>query len=278
MRDWHLEYSTAGAENRALSAAARLEALPDDEPRSAPGLEASAVLDRLDYPYPHLPASSVRAVVGASEAKRAVDPFADDHQPRGQPHYRPTFDAPAVLRRDADGITARQRGMLTHRVLEKVDLGRPLDEEVARLVTEGVITAMEADAIDAEALEWFAGTPLGRRISRAGPAYRREVSFISAEAADVFDPALEGVCDDTVLVRGIADGVLATEQSLEVIDFKTDAVQAHQVTERAERYRLQMRLYARALGRIWRRPVTSCHLVFLTPRLIIEVERERNAS
>jgi ATP-dependent helicase/nuclease subunit A len=237
------------------------------------------VLDRLDYPYPHLASSSVRAVLGASEAKRAFDPFADEHQPAGQPHYRPTFDPPAVLTLNVPGITPQERGTLTHRVLEHLDFSRPIEDELRRLAEASVLTAEQVEAIDADALRWFAETPLGQRMRRAGAAgYRREVSFITAEPAWLFDPALEGLCDDTVLVRGIIDGMLNGDDGPEIIDFKTDAVDAAGAEQRAEQYALQLRLYVRAVGRIWRRPVARAWLVFLTPRRIIEAATEQEVS
>jgi len=278
MSDWRLETSTTFAENPALAAAARLLPLPDDEPRSADDFDAAAVLDRLDFPYPHLAASSVRAALGVSEAKRTIDPFTDEHQPTGQPHYRPAFDPPAILADKAPKITPQRRGTLTHRVLERWDFADPIPQQLQRLVDTGLLTAEEARSIDADALAWFADTPLGRRIREAGNAYRREFLFISAEPAELFDPALQGDCDEKVLVRGIADGVLPGRDGLEIIDFKTDAVEADAVATRAESYRLQMRLYARAVARIWRRSVARCWLVFLAPRRVVEVLQEQTTS
>jgi ATP-dependent helicase/nuclease subunit A len=275
MRDWHPERTTSSAQDRVLQAASRLGPLPADEPRHAVGFDAAAVLGRIDYPYPNLEASSVRAVVGASEAKRAIEAFADDHQPRGQPFYRPSFDAPAALGEDPQQDTRRQRGTLTHRVLESADLGKPISDELQRLVSAGHLSQDEAAVVDVRALEWFADTPLGRRIREAGSAYRREFRFVSAEPAATFDPLIEGECDDRVLVRGIADGVLPGQHGLEVVEFKTDAIDAAHVEERAKRYELQVQLYASAVGKVWGEPVACCWLVFLAPRRIIEVDCKR---
>lgn len=279
MADWRLETSPTVTENRTLAAAATLAPLPDDEPSSAEDSDADAVLAAVDYPYPYLASASVRAVLAASEAKRAVDPFTDEHQPRGQPHYAPSFDPPGVLttRTGVAAITPQQRGTLTHRVLEHLDFASPVEAGIRRLINAGVVTTEEVEAIDAEALTWFLGTPLGRRIRQAGDAYRREFIFISAEPAALFDPALEGSDDDTVLVRGIADGVLPDDDGLEIVDYKTDAVDNVGAEARAAGYRMQLRLYARAVARIWRRPVRRCWLVFLAPGRIIEVPLEHSA-
>ena len=117
-------------------------------------------------------------------------------------------------------------------------------------------------------------TPLGQRIGQAAGAYRREFIFVCTEPAAMFDPTLASCCEDTVLVRGIVDGVLPTDDGLEIIDFKTDSVKADAVETRTVDYKLQMQLYGRALARIWRRPVVRSWLVFLAPRRVIEVVRE----
>ncbi|HUU84293.1 MAG TPA: helicase-exonuclease AddAB subunit AddA [Phycisphaerae bacterium] len=280
MVGWRLETSPTVAENHALSAAAALAPLPGDEPAGVEGFDPAEVLGAVDFPYPHLASASIRAVVAASEAKRAVDPFEDEHQARARPYYRPSFDPPRVLTGvpEVVELTPQQRGTLIHRVLEHLDFSLPVDAGIRRLIDAGAVTDEEADAIDADALTWFLESPLGQRIRQAGDAYRREFIFISTEAGAVFDAALTGASDDTVLVRGIADGVLPTDGGLEIVDYKTDQVDDAGAEARAAEYGLQLRLYARAVARIWHRPVARCWLVFLTPRRIIEVPVEQSVS
>jgi ATP-dependent helicase/nuclease subunit A len=77
--------------------------------------------------------------------------------------------------------------------------------------------------------------------------------------------------DDRVLVRGIVDGIVVREGECEIVDFKTDAVSASEATARCENYRPQMELYARAVERLWRRPVRCCRIVFLSARCIVDL-------
>ncbi|MCH7813382.1 MAG: PD-(D/E)XK nuclease family protein, partial [Planctomycetes bacterium] len=277
MADWRLERSTTADDRPAVQAAARQARLPDDEPQPDDDASAAAILERIDFLYPHLAASSVRAVVGASEAKRTVDPFIDEHQPVTPQFVPASLDPPVAVQESASGISPAQRGIVTHSVLERWDLKAPLEETLSQLVGDGALTESEAEAVDTDALKWFAGTDLGCRLRGAGSAYRREFLFISTEPAHLFDPALEGTCDERVLVRGIIDGVLPTDDGLELIDFKTDAIAPAAVAGRAERYRMQMNLYAQAVTRIWRRPIRHKWLVFLTPRRIIEVPLETDS-
>jgi len=58
---------------------------------------------------------------------------------------------------------------------------------------------------------------------------------------------------------------------LEILDYKTDGISEAMVNDRCEKYRPQLQLYARAVERLWRKPVRRSWLVFLSPRRVVEV-------
>jgi ATP-dependent helicase/nuclease subunit A len=78
-----------------------------------------------------------------------------------------------------------------------------------------------------------------------------------------------------VLVRGVVDGILPAADAIEVLDFKTDAIKSEEAEGQSTRYRPQMELYARAMGRMWRRPVRACHLVFLRARKVVTMDMSK---
>ncbi|MCH7720724.1 MAG: helicase-exonuclease AddAB subunit AddA [Planctomycetes bacterium] len=281
--DWPIESLLAGssgpsnaAEKRLRQAVTKLDPLPSDEPLAAEDGQVESILDRLEFVYPNLPAASVGAVMAASEAKRRDDPADDlEHQ-----HRPPPWDSPAscdtassAVRGDADA--GRRRGTATHTVLEHLDFNAAGDaaavgEQVERLVRDGLLAADDAELVDVESIAWFVQQPLGQRIRHAGPQYRREFMFIASEPAETFDPALAAFPDERVLVRGVVDGLIIGDR-MEIIDFKTDRVDGADVANRAAVYASQVRLYARAMERIWRRPAPAdaCSLVFLDPRVVV---------
>ena len=55
-------------------------------------------------------------------------------------------------------------------------------------------------------------------------------------------------------------------EELWLVDFKTDAVRAGELPEKTKIYAPQLKLYARALSKIYSRPVTNCWLHFLSAR------------
>ena len=125
--------------------------------------------------------------------------------------------------------------------------------------------------VDRDALSWFVGTALAEAIRDAGGRFRREFMFVSAEPCSTFDATIDAAEDQTVLVRGIVDGVIDGGGGLEILDYKTDGISDTMVDDRCDRYRPQLQLYARAVERLWRKPVRRSWLVFLTPRRIVEV-------
>jgi ATP-dependent exoDNAse (exonuclease V) beta subunit len=172
------------------------------------------------------------------------------------------------------GVEAgRQRGIVTHRVLQHLDFAAAVNGglglQLRKLTERGIVTVEEVAAVDEAGLNWFLGTPLADAIRQAGEAYRREFQFVSMEPPHLFDPNVGDLPGDYVLVRGIVDGILPCPGGVEVIDFKTDAVSGDGVSRRAEGYQGQITLYARTVSRIWRRPVVGAWLVFLTPRVIV---------
>ncbi len=276
MSAWRLDEASPAAESGLLTVVAGLGPLPADEPVGRQVSKADEIVERLDYAYPHLAESSIRAVVAASELKRSFDALGDaDDQPRERISPSSAFEVPSLAGAGERPITAAELGTATHRLLQFMALGAAdgpaaVAREAARLVDRGVLTPAEAAAVDADAVAWFLTTPLGRRVRQAGASFRREEMFLSTERADVFDPTV-GDCPVPVVVRGIVDGVLFCGDGLELLDYKTDRIAAHEVSARAETYRMQMRLYARAMARCHGRLVRRCWLVFLHPRVVHEL-------
>ncbi len=77
--------------------------------------------------------------------------------------------------------------------------------------------------------------------------------------------------EDTIIVQGIIDMLIRTPKGLLVIDFKTDQVTADRVPQRAEIYRRQLDLYARAASAILKADTLAKYLYFLTPSQAVKL-------
>lgn len=272
MERWTLG-STFDRDQRAmLESVAHFEPLASTEPCATTDADVEKTLVRIKSNYPWLAASSIHATVAASEF-RGGDGFA---LLRPQPI---SPDEPLVSpARVEDPLDSAARGTLTHRVLQLIDFDRARDAagvagELHRMVSEGRLTQAERLNVLEESIAWFVSTPLADQFRNAPASYRRELRFVTTEPLSAVDPTVTGWADDRVLVRGIVDGIVVGDEECEIVDFKTDAVTASEAPAQCERHRPQMELYARAVERLWQRPVRRCRLVFLAARLIIDLQR-----
>ncbi|MGB2984421.1 MAG: PD-(D/E)XK nuclease family protein, partial [Phycisphaerae bacterium] len=252
---------------------ARCETLPTNEPLAPDDPVVDEVLSRIEYVYPQLASASVRASIAASEFKGAYDFTRNPEQQPDRPR-EDDFQIPPSKYAALKPATAVHRGVITHRILQHLNFATAVDaagvaSELHRMVQQELVTGEDLAVVDQAALEWFVSTPLAEAIRDTGDVYRREFPYIATESLVYFDRSVGSPCNDQVLVRGIVDGILSVADGIDIVDFKTDAIRAEDVAERAERYRPQMELYARAMARIWRRPVRTCWLVFLTAATVV---------
>ncbi len=255
-------------------AVACCNALPADEPLGHDDPVVEEVLSRIEYVYPHLASTSVRASIAASEFKGAYD-FLRNPEQRAVQSREDDFRVPPSKYAQAKPNEAAQRGVITHRILQHLDFTSARNPagvalELQRMVEEDLISDGDRATVNQASIEWFVSTPLAAAIREAGEAYRREFLFIAAEPLTCFDRSVDASPNDYVLVRGIVDGILPVADGIDIVDFKTDAIRPKEVATRAQRYRPQMEMYARAMSRIWRRPVRSCRLVFLGTETLVE--------
>ena len=273
---WRLDDPNRRSKRQLLEAVACGCSLPPGEPLSSSGGEADEVESRLGYIYPFAGTASIRAVMAAGEfiGRHDFTRYAEQSLPR---RTEDTFDVPESKYGGSQTRDAAHRGIVMHAVLEHLDFQIAVNHgglvrELQRMEQTGVITPAERACLDMEALVWFVETPLARQIRNAGAAYQREFAFVAAEPVTWVDPSIRAGNDDFVLVRGIVDGVLLQGDRVNLVDFKTDAVLPAQVGERMEVYRPQLQAYARAVRRLWSKPVPTGWLVFLTARECRELE------
>lgn len=198
--------------------------------------------------------------------------------------FRPLRTKPkakaAVPRRGT--LPAAAAGTAHHRFLQRVALERTgsvteLQAEARRLETAGWLSPQEVAVLDFASLAAFWSSSVGRRIREHAEAVRRELGFTARFLPDEFRrvigvasaPELAG---EAVVVQGVADLVVVLPDELWLLDFKSDAIVAAELVERRQRYEPQVRLYALALERIFRRPVRERWLHFLALQQTVPVE------
>ncbi|HEY5914852.1 MAG TPA: 3'-5' exonuclease, partial [Verrucomicrobiae bacterium] len=172
-----------------------------------------------------------------------------------------------------DGITAAEVGTAHHKFLQLVDLDRTLDaehlrHEAERLVRTGALKAEYPGLLDFKAVGRFWNSSLGHRIRAQSAFVKRELPFTFRLGAADFalltrEPPGAVAPDDFVVVQGVADLAVIRPQEIWLVDFKTDRITQEEALA-ANGYEQQLKLYARGLSLIYRRPVTEAWLHYLS--------------
>ena len=128
-----------------------------------------------------------------------------------------------------------------------------------------------------KAVAAFWNSDFGKKILANGTDVKRELPFTAKFSPKELDEILErkseaGLEKEFVVVQGVADLVVLLPMEIWLVDFKTDEVRANELPETIKIYSPQLKLYARALGEIYSRPVTNCWLHFLAAQKTVDVK------
>ncbi|HOW71950.1 MAG TPA: UvrD-helicase domain-containing protein [Phycisphaerae bacterium] len=274
---WHIPPAVEVSRAEPLARLADLQPLPADEPRADDeSIEPIVAALTSQYPCPEL--TTLLARMRVTEVKRRLDPTLDpDEVPRPGSTSPGLFPRPLFLEQESIPDAA-DIGTVTHRFLQLVDLGRSCDAwdlavQLERLIEQGRMTAEDAGRVLLDGVAWFLDSDLGRLVRRRAADVRREVPVTCRVSPDKVDPLVHsGDARDVVLIRGMVDLLLVDSDGLEILDYKTDAVEGRAVPSRAALYRVQMDAYSEALRTIYRRPVRRRSLVFLRAKVIVELD------
>jgi ATP-dependent helicase/nuclease subunit A len=192
-------------------------------------------------------------------------------------------------------------GSATHLVIAALDLHRPMTADaigtaIEKLAADGALSATVAAQIDRDSILTFFQGDLGRVALDTENRVHREWPFTFAlpasewhspsDARQTMDDGGQttggslkqslGMANDasrftlheirdTIVVQGIIDMLIQTPQGLIVIDFKTDNITPGQAAQRADLYRGQLDLYAKAASAILKTSTTAKWVYFVRP-------------
>ena len=257
-----------------------------DEPADEPAAEESPAPDgparrklqeTLAWKYPFAAATGVAAKSSVTALRRRAAEAADDETAQvfpvsGFPFAagRRTETSPAPHLSAAETGTAHHK-FLQHLALQNAADAMALTAEAERLEREKILSAAERAALNLEAVAAFWTSATGRKILAEAVNVRRELAFTARfspaelEAATGVKPA-PGLADEFVVVQGVADLVVLLPREIWLVDFKTDELRREELPDRIKTYAPQLKLYARALEKVYSRPATHCWLHFLAAR------------
>ncbi len=195
--------------------------------------------DRLSYKYPF----AVLLDIPVKYAASATD--------KNENLKYLTSESPAFS--GAGELTPAQRGTLAHKFMEICDFknaSEDLSGEINRLVENKTFTEKQANAININSIKSFFQSDLYKRVVSAEKFVREQEFSMSVPVCYVNDTLPEGICDETVIVQGVIDGLIINGNEGEIVDYKTDRVSSAE--ELCEKYREQMKMYKLAAEECFR--------------------------
>lgn len=240
------------------------EEKPEEDPAEKADMTAVDELrERLSYKYPHKEAVALPSKVTATELKGRME--RDEDAASSAPAAPRSFRLPDFAAKDRPA-TGTEKGVATHLVLQYMDFSKTgstdeVEGEIERLRRSRFISDREAEAVSAEAIVKLFGSPLGKRMLNAEKMVREFKFSLLCGAEEVFGCAK----GDELLMQGVVDCCIEENGMLTIIDYKTDNVKSTAaVKERSRVYEGQLKAYASALERIFKKPVRECVLYFLS--------------
>lgn len=211
----------------------------------------SRLKEQLEYSYPYEEEGRLKMKFTVSELKKHT--YLSEEA--GEELYKEPEVIPLLPRflKEETKLTGASRGNAYHKLLELLDFAREydeetLEEETARLETQGKLSKDMAESIGIRDILKFLHCTGGRRMRQAAQKnlLKKEQPFVlGVDAAEIY-PGEKST--EIILVQGIIDAYFEENGELVVLDYKTDKVRSGQ--ELKEKYHAQLDYYARALEQL----------------------------
>jgi ATP-dependent helicase/nuclease subunit A len=244
---------------------------------------AKRLRDVLGRDYPFKAATRRKAKSSVTELRRAAAELDEEAEPIFGFQFSAKRPATALAPPKSNPkLSAAEAGTAHHKFLQHFALEKAGDRaafaaEAQRLEREKILSAEECAVLDLDALVDFWNSPPGRKIRAQPPeSVKRELPFTAkfspAELAEITGAKADGGLENEfVVVQGVADLVVLLPREIWLADFKTDQTRADELPDKTKLYKPQLKLYARAMEKIYSRPAAICWLHFLSARRTVEI-------
>ena len=209
----------------------------------------------LAFNYRHEAATRTPSKQTATQLKGREKDREAAEETRPQPRSR-SWRAPQFGAAKSGGI---EYGNAMHTLMQYIDFAAcvteaGVEEQIRDLIHRGLLAVEEGEKIDRSAVAALFSSELGQRLLGSGDVLREFKFSILVDA--------EGMEGEKILLQGVVDCALIEDDGITVVDFKTDRVTGATLEQTVERYRPQVMAYAKALERIYAKPVKASILYF----------------
>ncbi|MDD6489333.1 MAG: helicase-exonuclease AddAB subunit AddA [Clostridia bacterium] len=174
-------------------------------------------------------------------------------------HNDSKFDFVAITRpafMQEKKMTGTERGTAMHEFLQYADFIKIKDDtesEKQRILKEGFMSSEQINALNNDDINKFTQSELFSRMLNSEKLYKEYRFTVNIPAKDIDENA---DCDDSVILQGAIDCIFTENGELVIVDYKTDRVK--DISELADRYSKQLKLYKNAAEQVFEMPVREC--------------------
>ena len=223
----------------------------------------------LEYEYPYQFDANIHSKVTVTELKRMAQFTEEDEMvPLVEEPKEITIEMdpliPKFISNESEhSMKATDRGTLYHRILQHMDFYESQTEgdvllQLELLVARGLVKQEELDVIEVPKIVTFTSSDLARRMSVAkeeGVLYR-EQPFVMGQPANQVNERFQS--DEMVLVQGIIDVFWEEDESIILMDYKTDYAKSPK--QLVEKYKIQLDYYKKALETMTHKKVKEVYI------------------
>ncbi len=235
-----------------------------DEAEEKPLPEISdSIREKLEYVYPGS-AGSFYSKYSVSELKKLL--FEDEH---ASDYFG--FSGSFVKKKELK-MSGAERGTVVHLVMEKTDekkinCEKDLENAIALLVEEGIITHEEAEWVSISELYPYYTSPLCIKLKAADEVYK-EAPFNILIDSSVIDKERGG---EKIQVQGVIDCYFRQGDEFYIVDYKTDTLDQFNEKDRIDLYTRQLAFYKIAVSKMHETDKIRCFIHFTQYNRTIEV-------
>lgn len=223
----------------------------------------------LGWQYPDESLQGVPAKLSVTEMKRRFELSGE----AGEALIRPPLIAsrPRFLQAKTK-LTGAEYGTLMHSVMQHVDFRADvtldgLQAQLDAFVRREIILPEHAERIDLRGVYDYLHSPIGKRM-RSSSNVRREMPFSVMLRAKRFYPDVEDLAA-RIFVQGIIDVLFDEDDGMVLVDYKTD--RGANAAKMAEKYQLQLSIYAEAIEKILGKRVKEKYLYVFELGKLVEI-------
>lgn len=220
---------------------------------------ADMLVRRMTVDYSYALATKAPSKQTATQLKGRAKDF-EAHE-RTQSYHPYSFRKPVFAGNHRVSATAYGNAM--HTLMQHVQFDNCVSEEgviseLRRIEEMGFLSAEDRELINVKQVVSFFSTTLGQKL-RKSENVLREFKFSILDDGQRYVPGLMG---EKVLVQGVVDCAIIEDDGITILDFKTDKVAEDSLSDAVLKYTPQIKLYANAMERIYRKPIKATALYF----------------